>query len=394
MLGTTQQAKYFTVIEWILFFGLCGLSGVFMHGVLYNFFSGKTSFSESEEVLTELPTVVFCFTKLIGTKNVYPEYEYGSDFKVEYRLYIDAKRPSVFLKEGENTILGEHIHLETIKTLYRGNCFKFTSSFAMNYHIIKKWTHFKLYFSNSFSQEDLPTSQIFMTSEKNSYGIVINEWMNGKAMKTQIKKGMQKIIIIRSEKRTYLPKISKCHEESFFECFSSTYTTKLKESHDQCSLVSLPSLQNLSTCNFKETDKERRKQKKKQFWNHFDEVSVQCPNKICSTSEYLGEESYYEELMNKNVTVQFSYMFFSNSTISYEEYLVYDLVSTIGSVGGTLGMCIGFSFSGMISPLINFLQHGIMFIKAKKKWKINASEENHGLHKRKDLMNYQNDMAV
>ena len=63
MLGATQQTKYFIVIEWILFFGLCGLSGVFMHGVLHNFFSGKTSFSESEEVMKELPTVVLCFSK-------------------------------------------------------------------------------------------------------------------------------------------------------------------------------------------------------------------------------------------------------------------------------------------------------------------------------------------
>ena len=313
-------------------------------------------------------------SKLAGSKKVYPEYEYGSDFTVEYKLYIDAKRPSVFIKEGENVILGELIHLETIKTLYKGNCFKFTS-FLSNYHMIKKWIHFKLYFSKSFSQDDLPTLHIFMTSEKNSYGIVINEWMNGKAMKAQIKKGMQKIIVVRSEKRMYLPKSSKCQDESFFECLSSSYIPKLKESHDQCSLVSLPSSQILSTCNFTETNKEKKQEKVKQFWNHFDKVSVQCPTKLCITTEYLGEESYYEELMNKNVTIQFSYMLSSNSTILYEEYLVYDLVTTIGSVGGTLGMCIGFSFAGMISPLLNLLQHGIMFIKTKKKWKMNASEE-------------------
>ena len=49
----------------------------------------------------------------------------------------------------------------------------------------------------------------------------------------------------------------------------------------------------------------------------------------------------------------------------YEEYLIYDAISMVGSVGGTLGMCIGFSFTGIISFLINILQQGIFIIKPK-----------------------------
>ena len=37
----------------------------------------------------------------------------------------------------------------------------------------------------------------------------------------------------------------------------------------------------------------------------------------------------------------------------------------VGSVGGTLGMCIGFSFTGIISFLINIIQHGFSIIKPK-----------------------------
>ena len=47
MTGTTQQAKYFQIIEYILFFGLIGLSGIFMHEVLDKFFTGKSNFSQS-----------------------------------------------------------------------------------------------------------------------------------------------------------------------------------------------------------------------------------------------------------------------------------------------------------------------------------------------------------
>ena len=41
LIGATMQAKYFRVIEYAFFFGLCGLSVYFMYGVLDQFFSGR-----------------------------------------------------------------------------------------------------------------------------------------------------------------------------------------------------------------------------------------------------------------------------------------------------------------------------------------------------------------
>ena len=49
--------------------------------------------------------------------------------------------------------------------------------------------------------------------------------------------------------------------------------------------------------------------------------------------------------------------------ILYEEYLIYDNIHLIGSIGGTLGMCIGFSFTGII-------QHCAIFFIKKFKHKI------------------------
>ena len=43
----------------------------------------------------------------------------------------------------------------------------------------------------------------------------------------------------------------------------------------------------------------------------------------------------------------------------YEEYLIYDLVSMIGAIGGTLGLCIGFSFNDVCNFLLNHLESGI-----------------------------------
>ena len=77
-----------------------------------------------------------------------------------------------------------------------------------------------------------------------------------------------------------------------------------------------------------------------------------CPQ-LCSTLGYSGEVTTQRPVWwNMNFT--FAYGFFSSdSTTVYNEYLIYDAITMIGSVGGTLGMCIGFSFSGVISNLIN-----------------------------------------
>ena len=49
--------------------------------------------------------------------------------------------------------------------------------------------------------------------------------------------------------------------------------------------------------------------------------------------------------------------------ILYEEYLIYDNIHLIGTIGGTLGMCIGFSFTGII-------EHSAIFLIKKFKHKI------------------------
>ena len=59
-----------------------------MYGVLVKFFSGKTSFTQSEEPIKELPTIVICFSKPYLRKT---QYEYGLDFKNKnFNIYHDS----------------------------------------------------------------------------------------------------------------------------------------------------------------------------------------------------------------------------------------------------------------------------------------------------------------
>ena len=349
MLGTTQ-VKSFVIIEWGLFFALCGLSLFFMKGVLDNYFSGMTSFTQSEGPLKEFPTVVLCFS-VPNSRNT--KYEYGSDFQIKYSVEVHGKQSGINLKQGENaSITGEMLYFIKIASMRYGNCYKLTSMMTNN-DMIKIITDISINFNSSITEENIPSLEIFLTSENNAYGVVFNKWVNGKVIKLQIDKGIHKHIELRQQQYNYLEKNFKCSHEAYYECVSRHLVAKL---NGTCS--SMPSLPYIPTCKINKSKEEH-----KMFNRYLDLYLEECPTKQCVTQEYHHE--YEDTFRLKKTTFQFSYSIPSNSTTLYKEYLIYDTISMIGSVGGTLGMCIGFSFTGMISYLMNLLQHGIMLTKRK-----------------------------
>ena len=71
----------------------------------------------------------------------------------------------------------------------------------------------------------------------------------------------------------------------------------------------------------------------------------------CQVTEYSGEPTYKYKYADKGNNMKMFVIRFKfkapGLTTHYTEHLVFDLVGMIGSVGGTLGMCVGFSFSGI-----------------------------------------------
>ena len=77
--------------------------------------------------------------------------------------------------------------------------------------------------------------------------------------------------------------------------------------------------------------------------------------KTCDTLEYSGEIGLHEEPVEDVKKIRFQYNLDRTMKVQ-EEYLIYDVVGLIGSVGGTFGMFIGFSFANIVSMILNQIQ--------------------------------------
>ena len=168
---------------------------------------------------------------------------------------------------------------------------------------------------------------------------------------------MLKQMNLKPQHTIYQNKASNCRAESYYECFERIYLTNTENCSKKCTGYSLPSLPN---CKTNEKIKCSNDLYNRLFLNirYQTNNGTQCP-RPCTMFEYLGEETWTTKLSNYfNGTHGLAYQFDPPESVTVnEEYLIYDEVSMIGSVGGTLGMCIGFSFTNVISCILNYFQN-------------------------------------
>ena len=89
----------------------------------------------------------------------------------------------------------------------------------------------------------------------------------------------------------------------------------------------------------------------------------------CSQTNYKLFKSIYAEnttSQNAKRSVQINYYIPLKDMTIQKEYLIHDFIGMLGSIGGTLGMFIGFSFLGVISSLMEYFQKLVDYWSFKK----------------------------
>ena len=290
------QTKFYKFVEWVVFICLLGLAAYFMIGVLEHYFSKKSSFTQSENQISELPTITMCFSSN-GEFDGDVELKFGSDFNILYETSkfsdFNFKGYSGYLKEGHNLFNdSETLILKKLTTRFSGICYKITSiSHSSGKGVFRKliW-----YFKESISHEDLPFLKIYSTSEKNSYGLTQVVWFDGKVKQTLIKSGVFKQINFKPQQTNYLKITTNCKDESYFECFEKLYMQKLNNScKKKCTPYSLPTV---PVCK-NDMEIQCAKIVYDELYGNLSYLEVQCPQS-CSILQYSGEESWTGKVLD------------------------------------------------------------------------------------------------
>ena len=133
--------------------------------------------------------------------------------------------------------------------------------------------------------------------------------------------------------------IERSRKESDPKCLPINYKT-LMEADDNTKLT--------QTCNTLNETKTTFN-----FWNHVYQAIGYCP-KPCRNYQYSGKLSTWIGYVPTPKIAILQYYFSTDELIKHEEYLLFDTMTIIGYVGGTLGLFIGFSFLDLVSRSIYF----------------------------------------
>ena len=200
---------------------------------------------------------------------------------------------------------------------------------------------------------------IYITSEENAYGILDTTWMNGDELKFPFYNlipysGAINIFNLKAIMNKFCNESQLCSERSYFNrCFVKTILEASYNCSQPCLPLTLPyydSYKYLPQC---ETWEDFACMVRKVQAILQDEVYENCPT-ACEIIEYSGKVLHTIYL--DEATFEWSYDIAKRMDVN-EEYVVYDFSGFISSVGGMLGLFVGFSFLGLVEAFSTFIQN-------------------------------------
>ena len=333
-------------VEWILYLCLMATSIWFAWGVLDKFFKQDTGIQQHEGKIETHPTIVIC----MGSS------KYEADFHIY--LSIGNEGSWVNLKIGENHLetLKVKVYLATVYTKYNGMCYAINTTQKVDE------TFIAIVIMPSSSTDNFPgTIPVIFTSEMNSYGVTQRNWRDGKEFSFITSVGNSKSIVLTVEKNVNL----KCSNESFYEYVASRLSSdNLERCNETCLMTSLPNEPYPVCPNYDEWYGKDTKGKETDCnWHILQDliqniISNEEHLKTCVTTQYSGEIT--SDVEDGRTYAQFEYIFaLPLKAKVYEEYPITDSITLFGSLGGTLGLFIGFSISNVVYTIMDFLQSTI-----------------------------------
>ena len=194
--------------------------------------------------------------------------------------------------------------------------------------------------------------KIYITSKSNSDGILMSYWQDGEVLEFEGKRKSYTEVGLVEKETILLPEKSNCIQsgQPFYNCFIPELQRILVQNNFPCKVkclpmtigdhvnTTVPCCQNFSSENYKCAA------------NHIFGIlqnisaSDECM-KPCKINEYIGKVTFKSEKARHHSVFVYYFKPPEVKTID-EEYLLYDITAVISAIGGSLGLCIGFSIRG------------------------------------------------
>ena len=347
----------FKSLNSFIYVSFCLASLLLAWEVLQNYKSLDSSFKRKELPLRSAPATTICFN---GNKT----FTYGTHFnisKFDTLLEFTKGKNEHVLRENE-FVSQSKIKLVKLISVFYGTCYRITFITTSRKLVENTFDVFSISFEKSIPVEDIPELHIHFTSEVNSYGITRSHWLDGDDLSFEMNKDQTFLEIgLKEEHYTFLDSKSKCRIEPFYECFGSRFVRdQLSNCSKKCLPHSLPEKtmpQNtLTYCDFHSVEKICASKASLDIKTNLI-TTGKCLEKSCSTIQFTGKITLQEKSRQSIHTKSIAFYYLPPVSMTvYEEYLIYDFARMLGSIGGTLGMCIGFSFVGMCSFMLIQIQ--------------------------------------
>ena len=240
------------------------------------------------------------------------------------------------------------IIVQKLQTTWTGVCYKIDMDFATLGR-----PFFKLEFNKTLDKQDIPTPEIYITSKSNADGIIGYRWNNGEELKFPLQ-GFEQDFKLYPIKRHFINVTSTCSNVLFEECEADNI---LGRNYSSCAEVCWATSVPFRVPEFGECQNVHDYVcMRKQMNLAFGHINEKCP-KDCTRTEYYGKRTFLLKLED-TTTFWWNYKFAKNIEV-FEEYLIYDTSGVVGTVGGTLGLFIGFSFWNILGYAFKLLKYFI-----------------------------------
>ena len=353
----TQNQAFF-IIEWILYFALCALSiFLIVQGeVFHKFLAQKTDFTQSEENITNRPMIFSRLSDAFGDD--YHEAKFGTNYNISYMVYFRSTKIIYKviekLKVGDNhyKIEDENVNgLVQVSTNPDDNVIIASVDKIDNSKDLVKTFHGIHYtFDEYIANSDLVVRISFFSGNYLSTDYDVSQYIQF------LKPGDRTIIELNQEKSLYLNLPNhKCRSQSYFEDLIQKFDSA---DFSKCPRKCRPTEKDFGldqhlVSHIKECKSELE-------GNCSRNIMIECEKEIiikpCKKLFYFGRVMRPSQTKTQNTSHLWYHFTPPGNLIVHEEYLVFDMISLISSVGGTLGLCIGFSFANLVTYAMTFLK--------------------------------------